>query len=189
MVEVNLDSEKFEQREEKVRNLLKKGEISLLLDSYTGIFSDFDPRPYAERTLSDDFLLETKKAARDKTGNLELKFLIPSRLRKFSAETIIKKRLHKHFKKHHALLAQEEKDTMKKGVIITSIGFITMVIATFLYDSTIFLLKFIRVILEPAGWFAVWYGLDHLFYLRNQHKPELEFYQKMSKAKISFMSY
>ena len=57
MVEVNLDSEKFEQREEKVRNLLKKGEISLLLDSYTGIFSDFDPRPYAERTLSDDFLL------------------------------------------------------------------------------------------------------------------------------------
>ena len=35
--------------------LLELAEISILLDSYDDIFSDFDPSPYSERTLSDDY--------------------------------------------------------------------------------------------------------------------------------------
>ena len=36
----------------------KEGNVSLVLESYNDIFSDFDPRNYSERALSDDFLIE-----------------------------------------------------------------------------------------------------------------------------------
>jgi hypothetical protein len=36
-------------------------EISIWLDSYNDIFSDFDSRPFSERTVSDDFLSEVRK--------------------------------------------------------------------------------------------------------------------------------
>src|SRR5690349_704077 len=45
--------------------LLIKSELSIWLDTYDDIFSDFDPRPLNERALSDDFLSEARKMARD----------------------------------------------------------------------------------------------------------------------------
>jgi len=44
----------------------KRNDITLLLDSYNDIFSSFDPRPYSEKSLSDDLIIECKKAAIDK---------------------------------------------------------------------------------------------------------------------------
>ena len=37
--------------------------ISLWIDSYDDIFSDFDPRPFSARNISDDFLYEVKKTS------------------------------------------------------------------------------------------------------------------------------
>ena len=34
------------------------GAVSLWLDTYEDIFSDFDPRPYGQRALSEDFVAE-----------------------------------------------------------------------------------------------------------------------------------
>ena len=50
-------------------------EIPLWLDNYNDLFSDFDPRHYSNRALSQDFLEELKRASRDKqtkTVNLKL---------------------------------------------------------------------------------------------------------------------
>jgi len=82
--------------EEKMR----QGNISLILDSYNDLFSDFDPRNYSERTLSDDFLLECKRAARDRDPkmNFELRLLIPKTRRNANDELIIKHRLKSHFR-------------------------------------------------------------------------------------------
>ena len=69
----------FREYEQKILHL---SEISILLDNYDDIFSDFDPRPYSERSLSDDLLNEARKASRDKnTGRLELRFLISEKMR------------------------------------------------------------------------------------------------------------
>ena len=57
-------------KEEFIERHAKNGNISLILESYTDIFSDFDPRPYDQRTLSDDFLLECKKAVRRKNKTI-----------------------------------------------------------------------------------------------------------------------
>jgi hypothetical protein len=42
---------------------------------------------------------------------------------------------------------------------------------------------------EPLGWFMMFFGFDTAFYTARAKKPELDFYAKMSKAEISFVSY
>ena len=61
----------------RTQKLLGLSNISLSLNSYDDIFSGFDPRPYSQRALSDDFLAESKRASRDKElDGVELIFLI-----------------------------------------------------------------------------------------------------------------
>jgi hypothetical protein len=45
---------------------LREGNISLVIESYNALFSDFDPRTSSERGISDDFLSEVKRAARER---------------------------------------------------------------------------------------------------------------------------
>ncbi len=92
--------EEFKSIEEVLEKEMKEGNISLILDGYDDIFSDFDPRPYSERALSDDFLSECKKAARDKDEKLELRLMVPGDNRNFKDELKIRKRLKTHFHRH-----------------------------------------------------------------------------------------
>lgn len=43
------------------KNTKENYSISLWIDSYDDIFSDFDPRHFSLRNISDDFLYEVKK--------------------------------------------------------------------------------------------------------------------------------
>src|SRR3989344_5995509 len=118
-VEGKKEESKISKEMQKKKELLAKSEISLLLDTYDGIFSDFDPRPYNERALSDDFLLEAKKASRDKaTGTIELIFMMPADKMDMHQESLIKKRLRDHFKKHHARIQKEKKGIVKNGLYL-----------------------------------------------------------------------
>src|SRR4051812_46940136 len=92
------------------KELLRKAELSIWLDTYDDIFSDFDPRPYSERALSDDFINEARKMVREKpTGTIELKLLMPSELRNNETENIIINSLHSHFKIYANQLYTEKK--------------------------------------------------------------------------------
>ncbi len=51
------------------KELLNKARLSIWLDIYDDIFSDFDSRPFHERALSDDFIHEAKKMAKEKPGD------------------------------------------------------------------------------------------------------------------------
>lgn len=174
---------------EQKQQILGMSEISIWLDSYDDIFSDFDPRPYSHRSLSDDFLSETKKASRDKAGKLELRLLIPEQQRDLKNENVIKKRLHEHFNKHATLLKKEIKKTRNKSLFAAFIGILMMLAATSIGRADTFATRFMFVLLEPAGWFTVWFALERLFYTAEQKKSELEFYKKMSKCEILFSSY
>ena len=58
--------------------LPKQGEINILLNSYNDIFSHFDPSPYTERILSDDFIMTVKSVSKNKTGmNVILRLNLP----------------------------------------------------------------------------------------------------------------
>jgi Fe2+ transport system protein B len=174
-------------------SLLKKSEISIWLDTYDDIFSDFDPRPYSQRALSDDFLNETKKASRDKaSGSIQLSFLVPKSLRNTSNESLIRKRLREHFKKHHSLLYDEIMQQKKRGYLLLSVGILIMFTSTFIlfkFPEKNLFINFLLTLFEPAGWFLFWEGMSEVIFRSSTKKPDLEFYDKMIKCDILFFEY
>lgn len=169
-----------------------KSEISLWMDMYNDMFSDFDPRPYSQRALSQDFLEELRRATKETdNASFKLKLLIPSGLRKLDEENVIKRRLKDHFKKHAVQLHKEESWIVKKGIIVTVFGFILMLGAALLHylGGNHILWSLLTVLAEPGGWFMMWFGLDHIFYLAKAKNPEHVFYDKMAIAEIKFDSY
>jgi len=186
-----LEKNVYQNKEEKA-GLLKISEISLMLDTYDDIFSDFDPRPFSERALSDDFLLEAKKASRDKKEKIALEFLIPSDKRDIKSESLIKKRLREHFRKHSFELQKEIKKTIKKGLFFIFFGVLIMFIATLVLfkigEGSLFS-SFLLILLEPAGWFLFWEGSNILIFESKKITPDFDFYKKMSKCRIDFVEY
>jgi len=172
--------------------ILSMSEIALWLDTYEDLFSDFDPRPFTQRALSVDFLDEIKRASRDKaSGQLELRFMIPKDLRKESDENQIKKRLKEHFKKHSEELESKKKKTLIQSISFIILGFAMLAFAAFIDNlgKSGFLYSALVIFFEPAGWFTFWFSLEQLFEQFKEKIPELEFYNKMSKAEISFVAY
>lgn len=188
--EINLHGTLNPEDKKKLRDI---SQISLWLDDYTDIFSDFDPRPYSERTLSDDFLLESRKAIRDTaTGKIQFTLLVPDDKRNVHDEGIIKKRLRSYFKTRFESVKKQNMDTIKQGILFTSAGVILMFIATFIifaYTEKSFLTSFLFVVLEPGGWFLFWEGLNLIIFKPKELKHDLEFYHKMSSCEVSFISY
>jgi len=182
---------KDDEKEDTKEAELKQGNISLILDSYDDIFSDFDPRHYPEKALSDDFLEECKRAVRDKKEDfkLELRLLVPKFKRSVIDEINIKKRLKNHFQKHFLEKEKERNSLRKNGILLFSIGAIMTFASTLIYPYKGMLSNFLLVLLEPAGWFTIWNGLDKFFFETKNKKSEIEFYRKMSKLEILFIEY
>ena len=83
----------------------------------------------AWKRLSDDFLLEAKRAARDKDHSLELRFLIPKQERNFEKEVLIKRRLRDHFKKHASAIEREIQQIKKRGIFLAILGLFMLLLA------------------------------------------------------------
>ena len=171
--------------------LLDASEISLVLDTYDDIFSDFDPRPYDHRSLSQDFLAEAKHAARDKISGLELKFLIPRAQQDSGKEELIELRLREHFEKHAHMIRQEITASRLRGGVLAFIGMLITVAAAVLgiFFKENIAATIALVVLEPAGWFTIWNGLDMAVFAARGKGVDLAFYEKMQDAEITFEAY
>jgi hypothetical protein len=179
----------------KFSSRVETSEISLRLEQYDDIFSDFDIRPYSKRALSVDFLDEIKRASYDKNeGEIELTLHAPEKERNEAHELVIKERLAAHFKRHYAMLLKEKRHVMQLGISMVVMGVIFMIAATFIVfeDPTQnLLLSFLVVFLEPAAWFLLWEGMDQIIFNSKNINPDLDFYRKMSdeRAHVSFKSF
>ena len=176
-------------------NASETQEISLRLEHYTDIYSDFDIRHYSTRALSVDFLDEIKRATADKnSGGIDLVLHMPEKERNESHEATIRERLAGHFKKHYRLLVAERQKVLKLGISMVMLGIIAMISATFILfkDPTenIFL-SFMVVFLEPAAWFLLWEGMDQIIFNSKSIYSELDFYRKMSdtSSHVHFQSF
>ena len=177
--------------EAEKQRLLQLSEISIILDTYDDIFSDFDPRPYDVRSLSDDFLLEVRKATRHKGSKIELKVMMPEALRKPEQETIIKKRVKAHYRNTVEQINRDILKMRQKGGLFILVGVVILTLVVLMLSvvpaglvQTFFLFLF-----EPAGWFTLWNGFDYLFLQPSSRYEERDFYHKMSNSDISFISY
>jgi hypothetical protein len=154
-------------------------DISIWIDGYDDIFSDFDPRPYSDRNISDDFLYEVKRVARESDFIVsELKLLIPGKSRNPETEDMIVKKLRRHFRKSYMHFSQSLRNEKKRGILLLAAGSFMLFTATyfsFMSFSKIYI-HALFVILEPAGWFTSWTGLEAIFFTPKTRKQELDFY-------------
>lgn len=180
------------------QKLLQMSEISLILDTYDDLFSDFDPRPLEHRSISDDFLMEIKRATKENfEGIIEINFLIPLEQRKNEKEARIRKRLHDHFRKHYEAIEKDIHGVRKTGAVMTVVGLalgvlgaIFLVPNEFSVNTGIELMqKVLLILIEPASWFTIWTGFDKMFATWKIMVPDRDFYKKMSKAEINFTGY
>ncbi|OGF44228.1 MAG: hypothetical protein A2452_05475 [Candidatus Firestonebacteria bacterium RIFOXYC2_FULL_39_67] len=180
-----------DQTVDKRNKLVDESEISLVLDTYDDIFSDFDPRPYDHRVLSFDFLIEAKRAAREKVSGLELKFMLPENLCDKEKELLIRKRLHDHFHKHMQILKKERSTKVGNGILFALLGFFLTACAAVMsyYNQNSLNAAVMLVLLEPAGWFSIWNGLDMVFQGSKATNEDYAFYRKMATAEITFNYY
>lgn len=178
---------KFEKEE-----LLEKAKISLWIDSYDEIFSDFDPREYNKREISSDFISESKRFARENIkGKFDLVILLPGSIRDTKKELIIKKRLREHFLIQQKYFEKKKRGVLMQGLFFVMLGIFFMVAATFIIfkiENPDFFITFLGVVFEPAGWFSFWEGLNLLIFYSKEKDYDLEFNKKMSKANIVFES-
>lgn len=167
-------------------------EIRFGINGYNDLFSDFDARPTAQRGLSEDFLTEAKRAVAAKpTEKVDFIFLVHKDERKIREEMTIKERLRKHFRKHLEILQGEKSKVLRKGILFVIAGIILMFAATFTlfsFKTQNFLSSFLTVVLEPAGWFLFWEGLDFVIFESKKPDPNIDFNKKMSSARFDFVS-
>lgn len=171
---------------------LKVSKVGIWLDSYDNFFSDFDPRIYSQRVISQDFLSQTKSITMDfKKGPIEITFLIPEKKRNKTTEKIIKERLRKHFKSETENIKKQKTGYLKKGFLSFFVGITLMFVSSLIIftGEETYLNTLLTVVFDPAGWFSAWYGLDMIFYTAQAENKDLEFYKKMSKVRIEFYSY
>jgi len=175
---------------DSITEKIREANISLIINDYDEIFSDFDPRSYIERAISDDFLQECRRAARDKEDGIELRILIPKAKRNMKEEWKIKKRLRDHF--NHHLGEKERKMTKikKEGGIWVTVGILILfgvLLGILKFENTI--IGTMLPILEVPCWFLIWEGMGKIFFDSREIEPEHEFYKKMAKSEINFAEY
>jgi hypothetical protein len=164
-------------------------DIPLGLESYEDLFSDFDPRPYSQKALSKDFLLECKKASEDKRGDIELKLFIDKNKRNAKNEEMIIKRIKEHFNKHFIEKKRELLSLKLAGLIWFLFGcFLTAITAIFMQKDISYFMIVLVNLAHPAGWFFLWEGLGKILIHSREKKEDYDFHKKMNKAKISFLS-
>ena len=164
-------------------------ELSLWLDNYNDIYSDFDSRHYQNRRVSDDFFFELRNGMNHRKERIQdLILVLPASERQVETERIIKKSRKDHFLLQ--LNIQQERCRRKrwKGVVFGVSGVILMLINTFIgFKSTQSALStVIRVLLEPGSWFLLWASFDFLFYDWKELKKERGFYERLSELNIHF---
>ncbi len=183
-----LTSPEFQEKQK----LLRLSELSVWIDVYDDIFSDFDPRPYSDRALSDDFLNEIRKISREtRSGSVELNILIPQALRNNRLESIIRKRLHTYFEIGNRSVRQEMDQFKKNARLLVAFGVAALFGAAYIsyLNFPSFWPHLVIVLMEPAGWFSVWNGSDQLMKSDKLFKPDRDFYRKLTSAEIKFLPY
>jgi hypothetical protein len=176
---------------EEITTTTHEPEISIWIDKYDDVFSEFDSRPFNERALSDDFVRAVKKMVSEQPSNkIKLKFNVLEDQRNEESETIILNNLNNHFVHLVDILKAEQRAILHRGYKM--LGFGSLLILGLFYLTTIPTeIKYLEgmiLMAEPMGWFMTWTGLDLVFQISKNSKEQMDFSEKMSKASIAFSS-
>jgi hypothetical protein len=178
------DSSVIEQRWQDLK------EIAIVIDSWDDIFSDFDPRPLSERTVSGDFVDELKKRYREtRRGDFIIKIYAPLALKNEESERKVTQRLKRDFRLQYLQKIKVLRRIRIRGMVfiligVSSLSFLTLATYFKFLDSLI--LEICGIILMPLGWFGFWEGLSKLIDTSPVFLQESSFFEKLSKATYQF---
>ncbi|HTL07469.1 MAG TPA: hypothetical protein VL307_04395 [Chitinophagaceae bacterium] len=169
----------------------KAPELSLWLDDFDDIYSDFDSRHFLKRRVSEDFLheLELALAGKEKPAS-NLILLLPEDKRSVEKERDIVTNLQQFFKNQYTRCLREHRATFQKGLLLLLTGMCVMaadfIISYKQWQHIVF--QLLRVLMEPCGWFLIWIGLEKLYYDVQKHRKEIARFLTLSKMTIHFAS-
>jgi len=164
-------------------------ELNLWLDSYDDIYSDFDSRHYLKRRISEDFLHELRTEMKFKqipAGDLVL--MVPQEQRNETTEKIITGSLAGFFNSRLRFFRKKCRMKLNSGLLLFLAGAVMMLLGTWVsYRSAgSWSVVFLKIILEPAGWFLIWAAFDFLFYDFAELKKEKNFFRELSHLQVHF---
>ncbi|MEI7946272.1 MAG: hypothetical protein WCJ02_06225 [bacterium] len=165
-------------------------EISLILDVWDDIFSDFDPRPLDERAVSEDFINELKKRYLETPkGALLISFYAPKSLKDDQSEQMVIRRLRKHFR-DKTLQAKRDIYRMRaRGAVFVFVGMLSLISITLIsYFNLVkdLAIRLLEILFVPLGWFGIWEGFSKIINASPLLVNEHELYHKLSNAEYQF---
>jgi hypothetical protein len=116
--------------------------------------------------------------------------LLPDERRAEEAEKIIAESLTDFFAGQFRFHSNKCRMKRNRGILVLSAGLVIMLVnlSAGYFGGTSFVVQAVKVLLEPAGWFLLWAGLDFLFYDFAELKKGMDFYKKLSGMHIRFKS-
>jgi hypothetical protein len=167
-------------------------ELSMWLDGYNDIYSDFDARALPRRRISEDFMHELEAAYRRREEHTDcLTLQVPADARIEADEKLITARLNSHFTIEYELSRALLKRKTNKNILFFCSSLLIMVanILISTRESTPGNISSLRILLEPAGWFFFWNSLEYFIYERQSDLHKKNFWYKLAGWKILFRPY
>ncbi|MCK5706654.1 MAG: hypothetical protein KAI43_03290 [Candidatus Aureabacteria bacterium] len=165
-------------------------QISIAIDTWDDVFSDFDPRPIKDRMLSEDFIVELKKRYREtKKGDFVIEILAPVDLCNPNTERSVIQRLKRDFK-HRSLQKRKELSKLRRrGTVFVLFGIFFLTALTLLtYYKVVskLAIEILGIIFMPLGWFGIWEGFSKIVDPSRVSIQEEIIFDKLSRAVIKF---
>jgi len=164
--------------------------ISIAIDTYDDIFSDFDPREILDRDLSEDFINELGHRHRQNPkGKYDVLLVAPKAIEDPAAEKKIISRLNRYFHQKYLRYKKTIDELRIRGGIYVVFGMLLLSSLTLLgYYGKLnkLTLELTGIIFMPLGWFGIWEGFSKMIEIPFKLNNDTQTYKRLSKASYKF---
>jgi hypothetical protein len=164
--------------------------ISIAIDTYDDIFSDFDPRDVVDRDLSEDFIKELARRHRQGVkGKYDVVIVAPKAIENQAIEKKITARLNKYFHQKYLRYKKSIDELRKRGAIYIAVGMLLLAALTLVaYFGRMerLTIELMGIIFMPLGWFGIWEGFSKIVDIPFRLGSDTMVYKGLSKAVYKF---
>jgi hypothetical protein len=165
-------------------------EIGIVIDTWDDIFSDFDPSPMSDRTLSVDFIDEVKKRYRERSRkNVMLTVYAPESLASSTAEQIVIERIREYFSDRLRETKEDRAKEIRRGILFCAVGFFVLAAFGAIEHYTLFgpvLTEIFKWPIEVFGWFLMFEGFTFFAIPAKEFDKEKELNERLRDAEYRF---
>lgn len=164
--------------------------ISIAIDTYDDIFSDFDPRDVVDRDLSEDFINELARRHRQgRKGKFDVVLVAPKSVENVAVEKKITARLNRYFHQKYLRYKKSIDELRIRGAIYIAFGMLLLAALTLIaYFGKMdrLAIELMGIIFMPLGWFGIWEGFSKIVDIPFRLGSDALVYKGLSKAAYKF---